>query len=76
MVAQEWSVKPALKRCDALGGCGDGLLDFAEVADRDDFVSAKGDGFRVGILRVCGENFGVEEDSVSGGVLRPRQRNR
>ena len=58
---------------DALGGCGDGLLDFGKVADGDDFVSVKSDRFRVRILRIGGEDFGVEEDPVSGGVLRPKR---
>ncbi len=52
---------------DALGVGRDGLRDFGEVADREDLVSANGNCFRVGILRVGGEDLGVEEDAVGGG---------
>jgi cystathionine beta-lyase family protein involved in aluminum resistance len=43
----------------------------AEVADRNDFVAANRNRFRVGILRVSGEDFGVEENSFAGVFLSP-----
>ena len=58
---------------DALGVGGDGLRDFGEVADREDLVSANGNCCSVGILRIGGEDFGVEEDAVAGGFLSPQR---
>ena len=71
----EWlweSMKPGKRvlavEIDALGVGRDGLRYFGKVTDGDDLVSANGDCFRVGILRVGGEDFGVKENAV-GGVL-------
>lgn len=58
---------------DALGGGGGGFFHFREVADGEDLVAAKGDGFRVGIQRVGGKDFGVEEDPVGNGPLGPKR---
>ena len=49
---------------DALGGGSSGFFHFLEIADGEDFVAANGDGFGVGILRIGGEDFGVEENFV------------
>src|SRR5580704_2423970 len=61
------------REVDALGGGGDGLVDFGEVADRDDFVTANRNRFGVRILRVAGEDLGVEENSLAGIFLRPER---
>ena len=38
------------------------FVDFREIADGEDLVAANGDRFGIGILRIGGEDFGVEEN--------------
>jgi hypothetical protein len=59
---------------DALGGCGEGLGYFGEIADGDDLVAANRDRVGVGILWVGGEDLGVEENFFAGGSLRLERR--
>ncbi len=55
---------------DAFDVWRNGLCYVGKSANRDDLVAANGDSFGVGILRVSGEDFGVEENLLMRGCLR------
>ena len=76
----EWlweSINPGEKafavEINTFGAGGNRLLDIGQISDGYDLVRPNGDGFRVGILRVRGEDLRVVKNAFLGVVLRPQE---
>jgi hypothetical protein len=57
------------RNVDDARGAADQRFDFLLAADGGDFFAADGEGFGSGLLIVESDDFGIEQDQVSG--LRP-----